>query len=460
MKTPNQEEKQFKRNIGRRSSDLAIRQDNKRYNQLLIIGQLITSEIHFKSLFSVIMKQTNEIMNTERSTIFLYDNKVNELWSLVATGMDEQKITIPANQGIAGWVFQMKKSLCINDAYNDSRFNSAVDIESGYRTKNLLSIPLINRLGECIGVLQVLNCKFGRFKKQDTFYLESISKFITVAIENAKLYDNVKKYSENLKSLNKDLEKGKHIQKDFLPRNIPVVRNCDIKSYFHSALQLSGDFYDVFTLPNNQLAFIVGDVSDKGVGSALFMTLIRSLLRIFSGSFNSKSSFNECIEPNEVIMQKRALKSVSLVNEYIEKEHCEDGMFVTLFFAIIDPMSGKVYYINGGHEPALVVGKNGIKKFLTTTGPALGPIREATYNIKSFQLETGDILFTYTDGVTEALSKTNKFYKRYRLEKVINKGINGSSKIFLESIETDLFNFIGDASQSDDITMLAIKWKS
>ncbi len=88
-------------------------------------------------------------------------------------------------------------------------------------------------------------------------------------------------------ALNEELERGKKIQKDFLPRYLPDVKNCDISTYFHSALQLSGDFYDVFELPNNHLGFVIGDVSGKGVGSALFMTLTRSLLRVFSGSFIS-----------------------------------------------------------------------------------------------------------------------------------------------------------------------------
>jgi len=88
----------------------------------------------------------------------------------------------------------------------------------------------------------------------------------------------------------------------------------------------------------------------------------------------------------------------------------------------------------------------------------LGPIGEAKYNIKSFQLEPGDILFSYTDGVTEALSETKEFYKNFRLEDAINKDISGSAKLFLESVKSDLFSFVGDASQNDDITMLAVKW--
>ncbi|MBW2590154.1 MAG: serine/threonine-protein phosphatase, partial [Deltaproteobacteria bacterium] len=95
---------------------------------------------------------------------------------------------------------------------------------------------------------------------------------------------------------------------------------------------------------------------------------------------------------------------------------------------------------------------------LKTTGPALGPIQEATYEIETIQLEAGDILFAYTDGVTEARSETRDFYTRARLVNIIDKGCDVSAEAFLETIKTDLFSFIGNAPQSDDITMLAVKW--
>lgn len=115
-------------------------------------------------------------------------------------------------------------------------------------------------------------------------------------------------------------------------------------------------------------------------------------------------------------------------------------------------------YINGGHEPVLVIGKNGIKQSFKATGPVLGPIQGAIYEIETVQFETGDMLFGFTDGVTEARSETRDFYTRARLENSINKDFYGSTEAFLEMIKTDLFAFIGDAPQSDDITMLAVKW--
>jgi len=263
------------------------------------------------------------------------------------------------------------------------------------------------------------------------------------------------KYS---KALNDELEKGKKIQKDFLPRHLPEVENCDISLYFQSALQLSGDFYDIFELPDHHIGFVIGDVSGKGVGSALFMALTRSLLRIFSGSFTTGDITGCFGSITGNFSPKDALNAVSLTNEYLAKEHGEEGMFVTLFFGIIDPSTGKVFYVNGGHEPVMVMGEKGIKLSLGAGGPALGPIQGAAYEVKTIQLETGDILLGYTDGVTEARSKTRGFYTRARLESIIDKGFDGSSAAFLKMIKTDLFAFTKNAAQSDDITMFAIKW--
>ena len=284
----------------------------------------------------------------------------------------------------------------------------------------------------------------------------------TIVTSRAKMLKAILDISEErlnyLTAFNDEMERGKKIQKDFLPLYLPKIKNCDISSYFHSAFQLSGDFYDVFELPDHHVGFVVGDVSGKGVGAALFMALVRSLLRIFSGSFNSGNDSCRLADFTKGWLPEDALKTVFLTNEYMAKEHGDDGMFVTLFFGAVDPLTGKLFYVNGGHEPVFVLGKNGIKQSLTTTGPAVGPIPGAAYEIKSIQLEPGDMIFGYTDGVTEARSEAQDFYTRARLKNTIDKEFNGSTENFLEMIKTDLFAFTKNAPQTDDITMLAIKW--
>ena len=370
------------------------------------------------------------------------------------------------DKGLVGWVKKNLSVGLVTDAKTDARWFTLP--EQSYTVRSALAVPLL-RHDTLFGIITLMHSLPSHFDQVSIDIVQQAADQMAIAIENAKLYrkleqskvslekakQSIEKYS---KALNDELEKGKKIQKDFLPRYLPEVKNCDISSYFHSALQLSGDFYDIFELPDNHIGFVVGDVSDKGVGSALFMALIRSLLRIFSGSFNAGNGLDNFTKISEDFLPKDALKAVFLTNKYIAKEHCEEGMFVTLFFGIIDPLTGKVFYINGGHESGLVIGKKGIKQSLKTTGPALGPIQEATYEIETLQLETGDILFAYTDGVTEARSETEDFYTRARLVNIIDKGCDVSAGTFLETIKTDLFAFIGNAPQSDDITMLAVKW--
>jgi class 3 adenylate cyclase/putative methionine-R-sulfoxide reductase with GAF domain len=226
-----------KRSIGRRQEDLDTWEQNLRYQQLFVLGQTITSEINMDALFQVIMDQTNTIMNTERSTIFLADTENEELWSLVATGMGKNEIRIPHDSGLAGWVYQNREPLTINDPYSDSRFNLGVDRRSGFVTRNILCVPVINRSDQCIGVLQALNSNLGQFSPYDTRFFESIADYVAIAVENARLYQEVKAYSEKLKDAiiqNENLEKAKARLTKFVPTSVAklVDQNPD---------QLDGD---------------------------------------------------------------------------------------------------------------------------------------------------------------------------------------------------------------------------
>jgi class 3 adenylate cyclase len=187
------------RSVGRRAEDLLLRDKLRKHDQLFNVGQIITSEMNLSALFEVIMEETNHIIDSQRSTVFLHDKEGRTLWSLVATGMDNSEIRISEDHGVAGCVFRSKTPLVINDAYKDDRFYSEVDKESGFRTRNILCIPLINRAGDCIGVLQALNKRSGPFTEEDKELLTAISHYMAIALENSKLYEDVKDYSEQLK---------------------------------------------------------------------------------------------------------------------------------------------------------------------------------------------------------------------------------------------------------------------
>ena len=133
-------------------------------------------------------------------------------------------------------------------------------------------------------------------------------------------------------------------------------------------------------------------------------------------------------------------------------------MFATLFFGVLDPLSGKMGYVNGGHEPVVIVNPGGVKESLGATGPALGMMPDSKYAAKSVQIEPGDIIFGYTDGVTEALSSNKELYSRARLISILETPARTASKL-IEQIKIDILKYIDDAPQSDDITMFAVHRK-
>jgi signal transduction histidine kinase len=162
------------------------------YRQIFKLGQIITYETNLEKLFPVIMEQINQIMQTQKCSIFLHDVDSDELYCQVSTDLKKNEIRISASHGLAGWVFQNKTAQILNDPYNDPRFLQKVDKATGFKTRNLICIPLINRKNICIGTLQVLNKKEALFSDRDKDLLTAASHYVVISLENAKLYKDLK----------------------------------------------------------------------------------------------------------------------------------------------------------------------------------------------------------------------------------------------------------------------------
>ena len=185
----------------RRKDDRIIRDQLRRYKKAFSVGQAITSEMDRDALFEVIIHQTNEVLESERSTVFLHDDKANQLWSLVGVGLKKREIRIPSDYGVAGWVFQHRTPVTVNNAYKDPRFYSEVDKKSGFRTRNIICVPLITWAGHCIGALQSINKSSADFTDDDRELLAFISNYVTIALENMRFF-------KELKDLNKARERA------------------------------------------------------------------------------------------------------------------------------------------------------------------------------------------------------------------------------------------------------------
>jgi K+-sensing histidine kinase KdpD len=180
----------------RREEDRLLRKLINRHNQLFHIDQIITSEMNFDTLFEVIADQTNKMMESEKCSIFLIDDNDEHLTTFASTDLKRNEIRIPKDCGIAGWVFCNQIPLLVPDAYSDPRFFSGIDEMTGFHTRCMLCVPLINRKNECIGTLQALNKKGGSFTDEDREILTHLAIYITVALENSLLYEKIKTADE------------------------------------------------------------------------------------------------------------------------------------------------------------------------------------------------------------------------------------------------------------------------
>lgn len=168
---------------------------------LVKIGRSISALTDIKVLLKVIAEETKNAIQADRCTVFLIDKKTNELWSMVALGLDSQEIRFPADKGLAGYVAQTGEAINIKDAYNDKRFNPEVDKKTGYKTHNILCLPIKNNNKEIIGVFQVLNKNKGSFTKSDEDLLSAIGGSASIALENAQLFAEQKKLYKEQKEL-------------------------------------------------------------------------------------------------------------------------------------------------------------------------------------------------------------------------------------------------------------------
>lgn len=271
------------------------------------------------------------------------------------------------------------------------------------------------------------------------------------------------------KALNNELEKGREIQKNFLPAQLLQIPNWEIAAYFQPARQVAGDFYDAFQLENGSVGLVIADVCDKGVGAALFMALFRSMIRVFSCQTQLRGRASAILESNKPmngwigesmstnLAHLNTLHAVSLTNDYVAQYHGDLGMFATLFFGVLDPDTGLLTYINGGHEPLLILNPaGGVRERLKSTGPAVGMLHNIKFKIRQTYLQPGEILFGYTDGVPEARACGGEFFTDKRLLALLESPA-ASANTLLEEISTSVLEHTGKADQFDDITMIAVR---
>ena len=436
----------------------------KLLENFLAIARSPMKEGMLRTILENTLEVSRELTDAEKGSIFLLDSNGVVTDSILtrkaaATAERSRLIGTVLDKGLAGWVSRHRRVGMIKDTENDDRWITLPN--QPYTVRSALAVP-IKRGTDLMGLMTLLHSRPDHFSGASVDLMKLTAVQLAIVLENARLYSKLDESYRDLekakqkieaysKTLRNELEKGREIQKDFLPHQIHQIPGWDIAAYFHPANQLSGDFYDVFTLPDDNMGLVIADVCDKGVGAALFMAMFRSLIRIFSGHI----PFFEGTGLGDSEPYAAALKAIGQTNDYLSLNHGSMCMFATLFLGVLNPKTGELKYINGGHEPPAIVGPAGVKAHLMPTGPAVGIMPNTPFEIQTARLEPGDIFIGYTDGVTEACSPEGELFTRDRFESLLKHPCTCASDL-LERIVAPLFSHINDAPRSDDITLLAV----
>ena len=266
--------------------------------------------------------------------------------------------------------------------------------------------------------------------------VQSCAAQIASALHGARVYAQQLAHE----SVSRELALAGQIQSDFLPDTLPDVPGWQLAAMLEPARETSGDFYDVIPLPSGRLGVLIADVADKGMGAALFMALSRTLLRTYAVEYNTQPELVLSAANRRILADTRA------------------GLFVTVFYGVLDPTSGELMYANAGHNPPYLLSAcdgNMIQE-LDRTGVPLGIIDGGKWQQRVVRIAPGDVLLLYTDGITEAQNAQEAFFDEDRLREVVRANQGRSAPDIQDSVIAQVSAFVGDAPQYDDITLMVI----
>ncbi len=405
--------------------------NNQKIEELLLLqrsSQKINSILDLDILLEEIVNDVGETFGYLRTGVLLKDDQTNELVIAAVRGWtknfhvkgDRFKV---GEYGIIGHVGKTCKTYYAPDVTVDPYYQ--VSEES---TRSEVDIPLIIK-NKLIGVFSVQHHEANAFSNDRIQMLESLASNMAIAIENARLFLKEKLERERIEN---ELKDARNIQFHLIPQKSPEADGFNITGICLPSLEAGGDWFDYIPFNDGRIGIVLADVSGKGMGAAMLMSSTRSILRLIA---NSEAT------PGAVLNR---------VNEVLIQDF-PTTKFVTMIYAILNPMDKSILISNAGHLPPVLTGSDGTKFIETESGLPLG-ISDSVYSEFKIDLSKGEKIIFYSDGVTEAMDKNEEQFGEERLIKIFH-----NRQITVDDIVKKVQQFAGSNLQSDDITVVMIE---
>jgi serine phosphatase RsbU (regulator of sigma subunit) len=378
-----------------------------------------------KSLFKIFVQ-------ADRGFVVLRsdDGKLIPRWTRVRR--EDQGDTIRISRTIVRHVMETKQAILSADAANDKLFEMSQSI-ADFRIRSMMCAPLLDTEGNALGVLQVDTLdQRKRFQKEDLELLVSTASQASIAIQNAQMHETAIKQKE----LERDMKLAHEVQRGFLPDRRPELPGYQFFDYYQSTDLVGGDYFDYISLPDGRVAVVVADVVGHGIAAALLMAKVSAETR------------------NSLYGEARPAAAMTRLNEKL----CQLGLnrFVTMIMVVLDPATNKAVIVNAGHMAPLHRRKNGLEEpGSDIAGLPLGITDAMGYEQFETQVEPGDLLTLYTDGINECMDAGGEFYTIERMRDFILKGSRQPQQIGPSLIES-VRHFLGKAPQNDDMCLVCL----
>ncbi len=408
----------------------------------------VSSDLH--EILALIIDSLRDCLSAERATVFQYDREKQELFISQAHGFSG--VRFPITRGIAGEAARTREIINVPDAWQDARFNPEFDKKTGFRTRGLLTIPLISFDGHVQGVAQVLNKNpaLGTvFDGVDEQIAKILASQAAVAIRRARSIEaEIRK-----NKIEGDLELAKDIQQASLPKSIPGVLGYDIAAQTAPAEETGGDTFDLIDLgtllttaadgasPESHLGLmiLVGDATGHGIGPALSVAQARAMVR----------------------MGARLGASIERIALHLNAQLCEDlppGRFITAFLGWLRPDKDEITYVSPGQAPLLIVRTDGTHQTFDANAPPLGIQTDLMPDVvEPLRLGKGDVFLLLSDGYYEAMNPDDDLFGMERTLAAIRGSMSGASADILAAINRETLAFARGRPFGDDQTAVIVK---
>jgi sigma-B regulation protein RsbU (phosphoserine phosphatase) len=406
-------------------------EEGSRHMQALITaGRELATHLPLDKLFDLILDLSVEAAGAARGLLMTLENE-----ELLVRSTRGQGLRISSH--VRDLVMQERRSLLVRDAMMDSALAAHASIVVS-QIRSMMAVPLQTE-DRVIGLIYLDSSHFVKeFSKQDLSLLTVMANMAAVRIENARLAEV--EQAERLRA--RELEHAAMIQRSILPSQFPPFphrTDFDLHASMVPAKEVGGDLFDFFLLDPERLGFVLGDVSGKGVPAALFMAIARTLLR---AAAHHEASPGACL---------------TYMNQSLAEQQAS-GMFVTLFYGILNTRTGVLEFSNAGHNPPYVFSSDGkVRALKDRCGPMLGVFEGFQYATRSTELESGEGVLVFTDGVTEACNKQGEFYEDSRLEAFLRANASRPAEELVRGLHAEVERFEAGAPRADDVTVLALR---